>query len=48
VKLDRPKIYDRLYDLVETCVFIDNEKVQRKSAPPAQEINLLQQEENKE
>ena len=35
VKLDRLRIYDRLYDLVENCVAINNEKVQRRSAPPA-------------
>ena len=41
VKLDRLKIYDGLYSIVENCVFINNEKVQRRSAPPASELNLL-------
>lgn len=44
VKLDRLQIYDKLYDLVENCVMVNNQNIERKSPPPAQEINLLSQE----
>jgi len=35
VKLDRLQIYDKLYDLVENCVMVNNQNIERKSPPPA-------------
>jgi len=35
VKLDKLQIYDRLYELVEGCVMVNNQNIERKSPPPA-------------
>jgi hypothetical protein len=35
VRLDRLQIYDKLYDLVETCVSVNNANIERKAPPPA-------------
>ena len=34
VKVDRLKIYDRLYDLVEQSVLINKVNIERKAPPP--------------
>lgn len=44
VKVDKLQIYNKLYDLVENQVMINNENISRKAPPPAQEINLFSQE----
>ena len=44
VKLDRLQIYEKLYELVEGAVMVNNQNIERKSPPPAQEVNLLSQE----
>jgi hypothetical protein len=43
VKIDKVKIYEKLYDLVEGSVLINNVNIERKAPPPAplQEIFLF-------
>ena len=43
VKVEKLKIYEKLYDLVETSVLINNVNIERKAPPPmpVQEINLF-------
>ncbi len=41
VKVDKLKIYDKLYELVESSVLINNVHVERKAPPPPQTIPEL-------
>ena len=48
VKIDKLQIYDKLYDLVEGSVLVNNTNIERKAPPPAmqylaKEISLMNQ-----